>query len=365
MSKKIKALITVGGTGGHVFPGCNLASHLIERDYNVQLITDARGLKFLSKFKNFNILEIPSFSLIKKNILTKFLSIFLIFYSLLRSFIYLFFNRPDIIFGMGGYASLPICLAARALKIKFIIYENNFIIGKVNKYLLPFAEKIFVSNKGLEGIPGKYSFKVFEIGNIINKEILNFSVKNLKSIDSEKLNILIIGGSQAAKVFAVRLPQIFKKCSELGFRIRIFQHCLPSQNDHLKSFYENSKIEYEIFNFSNNILEYFKKTNLALTRSGSSTLAELTNLNVPFISIPLPSSADNHQLKNALFYKNKDIGFLIEEKDLEKQLFGLLKRIYHDRSILDQIIQNQSQYSDKNVYNNINQILKKITNEKY
>ena len=64
---------------------------------------------------------------------------------------------------MGGYSSFPICIAASILRIKFIIYENNLILGKANKYLLPFAEKIFVSYKELEGIPEKYNNKIIEI----------------------------------------------------------------------------------------------------------------------------------------------------------------------------------------------------------
>ena len=86
------------------------------------------------------------------------------------------------------------------------------------------------------------------------------------------------------------------------------------QNEELGSFYKSAKIEFEIFNFSNNLIDYFSKANLAITRSGSSMLAELTNANIPFISIPLPSSADNHQYKNANFYNKKNLSFLIEEE---------------------------------------------------
>ena len=93
-------------------------------------------------------------------------------------------------------------------------------------------------------------------------------------------------------------------------------------------------------------------------------LAELTNANIPFISVPLPSSAEDHQLKNAIYYKKKDFGFLIEEKDLNSDLLDFIQQINKNRSILSRIIQNQSQYSDKNVYNNIDLILEKIINEK-
>ena len=93
-------------------------------------------------------------------------------------------------------------------------------------------------------------------------------------------------------------------------------------------------------------------------------LAELTNANIPFISVPLPSSADNHQFKNAEYYQKKKMSFLIEEKNLNEKLFLLLKDIYGNSSILDQMSLNQSQYSDKNVYKNIDEILKNLINEK-
>ena len=93
-------------------------------------------------------------------------------------------------------------------------------------------------------------------------------------------------------------------------------------------------------------------------------LAELTNANIPFISVPLPSSADDHQLKNAMFYERKKFCFLIHEKDLKEKLIYLIKEIYENNSILKTITKNQRQYSDKNVYNNIDQVLKNIIDEK-
>ena len=362
MNKNIKALIAAGGTGGHVLPGINLASFLIEKDYSVKIITDKRGYNFLNEKDKKKASVFLSSPLIKKNFLSLIFSSFLIFYSILRSLMFLIFYRPNIIFGMGGYASFPICIAAAILRIRFIIYENNLIIGRANKKLIPFAEKILVSTKKLEGISSRYDFKIIEVGNIINKEIINFSFESKN--DEQELKILILGGSQAAKIFAETLPQTFKQCSETGIPIKIIQQCLPDQKQELSSFYKSLEIEYELFNFSKNIIKFFPKINLAITRSGSSVLAELTNANIPFISIPLPSSVDNHQFKNATFYKNKNFSFLVEEKDLKDKLFSLLKEIYENISKLDEIKANQRQYSDKHVYKNIDKVLDKILNEK-
>ena len=93
-------------------------------------------------------------------------------------------------------------------------------------------------------------------------------------------------------------------------------------------------------------------------------LAELSNCNIPFVSVPLPSSAENHQLKNALYYQRKNFAFLIEEKDLNDKLLYLIKEIYEDSSKLEIITKNLSQYSDIKVYENINQELEKIVDAK-
>ena len=366
MNNKLKkVIIATGGTGGHVFPAYSLAKHYITNKINVEIISDKRGLKYLKDTHNLKITEIVSATIFKKNIFKVFFSILTIIYSILRSILHLLINRPDIVFGMGGYSSFPVCVASKILKIPFIIYENNLYIGKANKYLIPFAKKIFVSHKELEGISEKYQKKVCEIGNIIRKEILNYKEKNYLKEKDKKLRILILGGSQAAKIFAEKLPDIFKECEKAKIPLEIYQQCLPEQNKVLDSFYKNLNINFEIFNFSNNILDYFSKVDLAITRSGSSMLAELTNVKIPFISVPLPSSADNHQLKNAIYYEKKGYSYLIEEKEIKIRLFKLIKNIHLNPSLLSQIIQKQRQHSDKSVYENIDKIINEILNEKH
>ena len=359
-----KIIIATGGTGGHVFPAYCVAKHLFENNTNVTIISDRRGLKYLQNFNDIKVIEINSSTIFKKHIIEQLFSILIISFAILRSLLLLLINRPNLVFGMGGYSSFPVCIAAKILRIPFIIYENNLFIGKANKYLLPFAQKIFVSHKQLEGISEKYKKKISVIGNIIRKEILNFEVKPDSNENYKNLRILILGGSQAAKIFAERLSKIFKECSEANISLKVYQQCLPEQNKFLKSFYKNLNIDFEIFNFTNDILNYFSKVNLAITRSGSSVLAELINARIPFISIPLPTSADDHQLKNAIHYEKYGYSYLIEEKDLDIKLFHLIKKINEDKSLLSQIIIKQRQHSDKSVYKNIDKQLENITNEK-
>ena len=361
---KKKILIATGGTGGHVFPAYSLANYFIKNYHNVKLTIDNRGLKYIKNYKNLNFIKIPSSPLIKKNISSLLFSASMIILSIIKSLIVLIFDRPSIVLGMGGYSSFPICIAATFLKIKFVIYENNLIIGKANRYLLPFAKKIFVSYKELEGVTEKYSKKVFEIGNIIREEIINTNPNYGEKSNFDKIRILVLGGSQAAKIFAEELPQVFDKISRSEFPIKVYQQCQIGQNSQLAEFYKKASIEHEIFNFTDKIIDYYAKTNLVITRAGASALGELINVKIPFISIPLPSSADNHQYKNAEFYKKKGYGYVLEEKNIKSELFGLIKSFYLNKSLIENIISNQRQYSDKNILKNLSNQIMKIINEK-
>ena len=363
MTKK-KVLIATGGTGGHIFPAYSLANYLLKKNYNVEITTDKRGFKYLKDYQKIKLIKISSSPLNKKNPISLLISFFLIIFAILKSLLTLFFNRPSIIFGMGGYSSFPICIAASILKIKFIIYENNLIIGKANRYLLPFAKKIFVSYKELEGISKKYENKVFEIGNIVREEILNFSSDNNQIKKFEKIKILVLGGSQGAKIFGKELPQVFKKIHNSELSIKIYQQSLIEQSDKLLSFYKDAGIDCEIFNFTDKIIDYYRKVNLVITRSGASVLGELVNVKVPFISIPLPTSADNHQYKNAEFYKKKGYGYLLEERDIKTKLYDLISSIFEEKILLENILSNQSQYSDKDIFRILNKQIEIILNEK-
>ncbi len=364
-NKFLKIVISTGGTGGHVIPAYSLAKHFLDKKKDVKIISDYRGLRYLNKFESIKIIKIISTSIFKKNPIRIIFSMIMIFISIIQSFLILILNRPNLVFGMGGYASFPICIASIVLRIPIIIYENNLIIGRTNKYLLPFAKRIFVSNKTINGIHLKYQSKICYIGNIIRKEILNFERPTKKLDKNEKLRILVLGGSQAAKVFADKLPVVIKRCVENKILLSVYQQCLPNQSEYLSNFYKNLKIDFEIFNYSDDLLSYFSKSNISITRAGSSMLAELINIKMPFIAIPLPTSSDNHQLKNAIYYEKNRFGYLVEEKDFCEKVFDLIKKINVDKSLLNSIIKNQGQFSDKSVYDNIEEEINKLENEKH
>ena len=137
---------------------------------------------------------------------------------------------------MGGYSSFPICIVASILKIKFIIYENNLIVGKANKCLLPFAKKeILVACKDLEELK-KNKDKMIEIGNLIREEIININTNFILNKDYSILNILILGGSQGARIFAEKIPQELKKIKDQGYPLKFFSNVKSIKQKHYPAF---------------------------------------------------------------------------------------------------------------------------------
>ena len=158
MKKQNKIIISTGGTGGHVFPAISLSEHL-KNKFKVEIFSDKRGLKYFKKAENIKVIN--SGTIFQKNLLIAFLNINKIIFSIIYSFFYLKKTKSQIVFGMGGYSSFPVCVASCLLRIPLIIYENNLVLGRANRMLLPFADKIFLSTENISGISNKYKKKIF------------------------------------------------------------------------------------------------------------------------------------------------------------------------------------------------------------
>ena len=234
MTNNNKIIIATGGTGGHIFPSLSLANFLKD-EYNLKITTDKRGLNYIKNSENFDIKIINSSTIFNKNIVKTFVGIIKVIFSIFFSMFLLMKFRPKTVIGMGGYSSFPVCLAAYILRIPFIIYENNLVIGRANKFLLPLANKILVSTNKTSGIKTKFNHKVFQIGYLIRSHILNLKINKNQVMDKKQLSILITGGSQSAKIFGEILPNIIIKCSKNDIKFKIYQQCLDEQLNLIKN----------------------------------------------------------------------------------------------------------------------------------
>tara|TARA_B100000029_G_scaffold237045_1_gene234090 strand:+ start:926 stop:2005 length:1080 start_codon:yes stop_codon:yes gene_type:complete len=358
MNKKI--IFSGGGTGGHILPAINLMKHFFDKKYNVLLVTDNRGNNFIKENSQFKSYILNTDTPTDKNLIKKFFSYILIFFAIIKSVFIIKKEKPDLIFGLGGYVSFPICLASRFFDIPLIIYENNMVFGRANSFLSSFSKKILIANKVEKYFPEKHKNKTFEVGSILNKNIINYS--NLKEHkNKEEFVILVLGGSQGAEVFANVIPSVIKMIKESGHKIEINQQCTKKQKNYLIDFYNKNEIKNYIFEFDKNILEIAKSAKLAITRCGSSTTAELVYALTPFIAVPLPHSTDNHQYLNAKYYEQKGCCWVLEQKDLNKQnLFNLIKKTIENKNKLQNISENMKKNIKRKVYEDVEKEIKEL-----
>ena len=356
MTKKI--IFTTGGTGGHILPAINLMKHFQEKGYEVIIVTDIRGCSFLTNHTKFKSYILKTDTPTNKNLLKKIYSFFVIFYSIIKSSFILRKEKPNMIFGFGGYVSFPICFASKIFNLPLIIYENNIVPGKTNNFLSKFSKKIFTSQDIKNNFSEKFKNKISTVGSILNKNIINYS-NNIEKKDKNIFSILILGGSQGAEIFGKIIPKAIKMLEVEGYKIEVNQQCIKSQKKELIDFYNNNNIKNNIFEFEDNILKLISSTNLAISRCGASTTSELVCTATPFIAVPLPNSIDNHQYLNAKYYEKMGYCWVIEENEFNStNLFNLLLEIIKDKKKLADIHENMKKSSFKEVYNKIENVIR-------
>ena len=358
MNKKI--IFSGGGTGGHIFPAINLMKHFLDKEYEVLLVTDSRGNNFIKDYSDFRSYILNSGTPTNKNLFKKFFSYFLIFFSIIKSIFIIRKEKPDLVFAFGGYVSFPISFASRFFNLPLIIYENNMVLGRANKHLSSFSKKILLAKKIKNDFLYKYKDKIFEVGPILNKNILNFSSYK-KNNNTEIFSILVLGGSQGAKIFGTVIPKTIKMIKDEGYDIEINQQCVEDQKKSIIDYYNKNNIKSYVFEFDKKILNLAASSNLAITRCGASTTAELVHTLTPFIAIPLPNSIDNHQYLNAKYYESKGCCLLLEQENFDvKNLFNLIMETLKNKNKLENIRNNMKNNYYKNVYSNIENEIKEL-----
>ena len=346
MKKRI--LISTGGSGGHVVPGTIFYEHLQDK-FDTFMISDLRGIKFLDKDK-YNI-EILDVTRVSRNIFLIPFQILSIFYSLLKALFFIKKNKIKILVSTGGYMSVPLCLASKILNIKLFLFEPNMILGRANKFFISNCEKIFCYSDKIKNFPNKFADKISIIPTLLRKEFYN--MKKINKIN-KNVNLLIIGGSQGAKLFDIIVQNSIIDLSK-KYKFKVYQQTNKNNFKNLKLLYQINKIDNELFDFNEDISVFMNQSNICLTRAGASTLAELVFLNVPHLVIPLPTAKDNHQFENALFYNQLGCNWILNQNEindtnLTDKLFDIInnKQAYLNKKV------NMKNFSYQNTWNNIN-----------
>jgi UDP-N-acetylglucosamine--N-acetylmuramyl-(pentapeptide) pyrophosphoryl-undecaprenol N-acetylglucosamine transferase len=352
-----RILISTGGSGGHVVPATILYEHLKDQ-FHVSMSTDYRGMKFLNKNKyNLDIFNVPPIS---KNVFLLPFQFFFIIYLITKSIFFLKKKKINILISTGGYMSLPFCLASKILNIRLFLFEPNMVLGRSNKFFIKSCENIFCYSDKIKNFPNKYINKINVIPSLLRKKF--YETKKADKIDGHII-LLVIGGSQGAKIFDSLIKTSIIELSK-KYNLKIYQQTDLENFENFENLYVDNNIDYELFNFNEDISHLMSRANICLTRAGASTLAELVFLNLPFVAIPLPTSKDNHQFENAIFYNKIGCNWILNQNEISNEtITNKLVKIIDNKDEYLVKKMNMKNFSYQNTWNNINQKIISVINE--
>ncbi|QEK39072.1 UDP-N-acetylglucosamine--N-acetylmuramyl-(pentapeptide) pyrophosphoryl-undecaprenol N-acetylglucosamine transferase [Candidatus Nesciobacter abundans] len=287
-----------GGTAGHVFTANGTAFFAKARNIKRIMITDQRGYKYVDKTLFDEIYVIP----ILPNIL---LHPIKFFKSIFKSMKIIKNNPNSCVIGFGAYISLPACIAAKLKRKKMYIYQGDQIMGKANRALGYFCNKIFLSSFNIKANKQKSSI----VGLIPRHSIKSYPIKINSGI-----KLLVIGSSINTPFWKFILPSAFSKLpKEVLSQISIRQQ-VGKDYEYFDKIYKNigfKEVSLEKFIDTNTSLPW---SNLVFARAGFSTICDLTASMRPAMLVPWSKSKDNHQLRNALWFESSTGGWCVKEE---------------------------------------------------
>ncbi len=317
----MRMLVAGGGTGGHVFPGIALAEEVVTRHpaNDVVFVGTARGLEAtVVPQAGFPIELIDVKGLKGKGLLGTLKNLLLLPLAFVQSFAVLRKWRPDVVVGVGGYASGPVVLVAWLMRIPTAVQEQNAIAGFTNRVLGRFVEAAFTAfPEAVRQFPRR---KVFQLGNPIRKTLMDNYM--MPGAHHEQPRLLVFGGSQGAHALNMRVLESLPHLADLRERLRITHQTGAKDREYVEKGYRAVGFAADVREFISDMSAAYAGADLVVCRAGATTLAELTVCKKPSILVPFPFAADNHQVQNALSLVSAGAAVMIEEKDLTGEVLA-------------------------------------------
>ena len=352
--KQYTILIGAGGTGGHVFPAIALAKKFKFDGHKAVIIATGNNLE--KKIFEDHDIETTFFEskLKDQSSFSKLL------YAIGLSFSPIAYDKriakfvkeisPQLILGMGGYASFDLLQAGNLIMAEeginepyIAIHEQNAKAGRANR-----ASAVNLARGIIEGLPVAFDWKTtfFQLstddhvflGNPVRNEILNINrkVRSFKEC-SKSPRILVLGGSQGARSINYAMPEAIKRLSS-EMNIEVVHQTGEPDHEEICQMYKKNELSPEIFPFIKDMAQAYDWADLVIGRSGAMTVSELSATGMPSILIPYPHATDNHQWFNAQFIAKKGGAEVILDKDLKLDiLVKAIKKIFLQEGILSEM----------------------------
>ena len=309
-------LIAAGGTGGHMFPAQALAEAMVARGWRVRLSTDARGAQYAGGFPaEVAVVQLGSATFARGGVLAKLLVPLRILGGISAAVWTLWRDKPAVVVGFGGYPTIPALSAAVLLRLPRMIHEQNGVLGRVNRLFATRVDKIACGTWPTalpEGVVGE------PVGNPVRQTVLDRAGAGYIPPGDYPMSLLVIGGSQGAKVLSDLVPAAVAALPEdLRARLRVAHQARAEDIRRVVAAYARAGVSAEVEAFFTDIPRRLSEAQLVISRAGASSVADIAVVGRPAILIPYPAATGDHQTANARGLSDAGAAVLLAEAGLD------------------------------------------------
>ena len=317
----MRLLVAGGGTGGHLFPGIAIADEVAHRGGQALFVGTSRGIETRAVPAAGYELETLDVSGIKRmGVLGTVRGLLRVPLAVLRSFSILRRCKPDVVLGVGGYASGPMVLAAALARYPTAIQEQNSVPGFTNRVLGKLVKVVFIAfEDAAKFFPAK---KVVKVGNPVRQKIVDAlsGVKESEAAEG-KLRFLVVGGSPGARAVSELVMGAAPLLVEAGVDFTLVHQTGSTDLERIAERYRTLGLEDRVTAkaFIDDMASAYGNADLVIARAGALTLAELAIAGRPAVFVPLPTAADDHQSKNAARFAESGAAVVLDQRKASAQ----------------------------------------------
>ncbi|WBV59226.1 undecaprenyldiphospho-muramoylpentapeptide beta-N-acetylglucosaminyltransferase [Chryseobacterium camelliae] len=374
MSKKLKVLLSGGGTGGHIFPAIAIADEIKKRFPDAEfLFIGANGKMEMEKVPQagYAIEGIDIAGIDRGNMLSNLGLPFKILKSLSKSKKIIKKFAPDFAVGTGGFASGPALYEASKLGIPIFIQEQNAHAGVTNKILSKKAKAVFTAYPKVEGFPAE---KIKFLGNPIRENIVSgmqetAQAKEKMGLAQDKLTILSVGGSLGSRTLNNGWKDNLENLKEKGYQLiwqtgkldykEIVDSCQLSVDGNNQQQSTNNQIQ--IKEFIKDMETAYSAADVIVSRAGAIAISELAVAQKPVLLVPFPFAAEDHQTKNAMNLVEKNAARMVKDSEMQEKFWNTLSEICENEKIRKEMSDNLKYFAKPNAAKEIvDEIFNKI-----
>lgn len=357
MKQPLKVIISGGGTGGHIFPAIAIANAIKKIDTSAALLfIGAAGRMEMEKVPKagYQIKGLPIAGLQRSLSVQNLFLPFKVINSLMKAYSLIRSYSPDVVVGVGGYASGPVLFAASLMGIPTLIQEQNSFAGITNKILGKRAKRICVAYEGMEHFFS--SEKVVLTGNPVRKDILHLEGKRVEGLQffglqPHRKTILVIGGSLGARTINESIHSRLEDLVKADLQI-IWQTGKRYYETNLSAAKQSTEL-IKVKEFIDRMDLAYAAADVVISRAGALSIAELCICKKPSVLVPSPNVAEDHQTKNAVALVAKEAALMVKDSNAMEQLIPVVLELINNEPLQQKLAENIARLAKPNADDDI------------